>query len=145
MLLRLNKATEVYHYCSLSCYVFHTERFMQPFLHVSVQIGLCVVTSETKETHRAFSVNQANKCLFCLLTISSHLVWLWYFGSVTLMNAYLVQFSHAGFFLYFKCVSPRAKSCFTVHAVILYRRWNHTLLISYFNKRSQPSARWTAG
>lgn len=28
---QLNKAKEVYHYCSLSSYVFHTDNFMQAF------------------------------------------------------------------------------------------------------------------
>ncbi len=36
---------------------------MQPFLHVSIQIALCVAMSGTKEIHEAFNINQANNLL----------------------------------------------------------------------------------
>lgn len=60
---QLNKAKEVYDYCSLSCYVFHTDTFMKPFLHISIQIALCVAILDTKEMHEAFNINQANNLL----------------------------------------------------------------------------------
>ena len=61
--LQLNKAQEMYDYSSLSYYVFHTDKFMQAFLHISFQIALRVAMSETKEKHEAFNVNQANNLL----------------------------------------------------------------------------------
>lgn len=71
MVLQLNKAQEMYDYCSLSCYVFHTGKFMQPFLHVSIHFALCVAMSETKEKHEALNINQANNLLIFYI---SHIV-----------------------------------------------------------------------
>ena len=62
-MLQFNKAKEVYHYCSLSCYVFHTDKFMQGFFHVSIHNALGVAMSETKAKHGAFNINQANNLL----------------------------------------------------------------------------------
>lgn len=60
--LQLNKAKEMFDYCSLKCCVFCTD--IQLFLHVSIQTALCMAMSETKEMREAFNIKQIAYALY---------------------------------------------------------------------------------
>lgn len=60
----LNKAKEMYHYCSLSCYVFRMDKFSNPFLMFHFRMHYVWPLQRQKELHGACNVHPVSSWYF---------------------------------------------------------------------------------